>query len=148
MPDIDADGRVDGFYAMTIDITAPRETQAQREALARIDMLTSLPIRRRFDERMVEALAQARRLKQTIALMCLDIDYFRRFEGTHGHTVGNAALREFARRLKGRVRVTDTVARLGGDEFVVLLENVGCASDPCTLAAKFVAGIRPCFKVG
>ncbi len=148
VPDIDAEGRVDGFYAMTIDITSLHETQAQLEALARIDTLTSLPNRRQFDERIVEALARARRLKQTIALMFLDIDHFKRINDTHGHAVGDAVLREFARRLKGSVRVTDTVARLGGDEFVVLLENVGCASDPRTLAAKFVAGIRPRFEVG
>ncbi len=148
VPDLDAEGRVDGFYAMTIDITALHETQAQLEALARVDTLTSLPNRRQFDERIVEALARARRSKQTIALMFLDVDHFKRINDTHGHAVGDAVLREFARRLKANVRVTDTVARLGGDEFVVLLENVGGASDFGALAAKVVSGIRPRFELG
>jgi diguanylate cyclase len=148
VPDLDAEGRVDGFYAMTIDITALHETQAQLEALARIDTLTALPNRRQFDERIVEALARARRSKQTIALMFLDIDHFKHINDSHGHAVGDAVLREFARRLKANLRVTDTVARLGGDEFVVLLENAGCASDFGVLAAKIVAGIRPRFELG
>ena len=148
VPDTGADGRVDGFYAMTIDITALHDAQASLETLARIDTLTALPNRRQFDERIIEALARARRLKQTIALMFLDIDRFKRINDTHGHAVGDAVLREFARRLKANLRVTDTVARIGGDEFVVLLENVGAASDPGALAAKVVAGIRPGFDVG
>ena len=147
VPDIDATGRVQGFYAMTFDITELHETQRQLELLARVDTLTGLPNRRQFDERIEEALLRSRRLKQTMAVMFLDIDHFKRINDTLGHAGGDAVLREFARRLRSCVRGTDCVVRLAGDEFVVLLEGIAGAHEIDTLAAKVVGCIRPPFEV-
>ena len=147
IPDIDAAGRVQGFYAMTVDITELYETQRQLELLARVDTLTGLPNRRQFDERIEEALLRSRRLKQTMAVMFLDIDHFKRVNDSLGHAGGDVVLCEFARRLKACVRATDTVARLAGDEFVVLLEGVAGARELRGLAEKVVACIRAPFRV-
>jgi diguanylate cyclase (GGDEF)-like protein/PAS domain S-box-containing protein len=148
VPDVEAGGRVLGFYAMTFDITELRETQARLEQLARIDPLTGLPNRRQFDERIREGMARARRLKQPMAVMFLDIDRFKWINDSFGHAGGDAVLCEFARRLRESVRITDTVARFAGDEFVLLLEGVASPADLDALADKVVRGIRPPFEVG
>ncbi|MES2994175.1 MAG: diguanylate cyclase [Pseudomonadota bacterium] len=148
VPDVEAGGRVLGFYAMTFDITELRETRARLEQLARIDPLTGLPNRRQFDERIREGMARARRLKQPMAVMFLDIDHFKSINDSLGHAGGDAVLCEFARRLRESVRITDTVARFAGDEFVLLLEGVATPADLDALADKVVRGIRPPFEVG
>ena len=148
VPDVDAAGQVNGFYAMTFDITELHETQQQLERLARVDMLTGLPNRRQFDERIEEAMQRSRRAKQAMAVMFLDIDHFKSINDSLGHAGGDSVLCEFARRLRACVRATDTVARLAGDEFVVLLENVDGAVELTRLCDKVVGCIRPPFQVG
>ena len=148
VPDLDASGQVNGFYAMTFDITELHETQQQLERLARVDVLTGLPNRRQFDERIEEAMQRSRRSKQALAVMFLDIDHFKPINDSLGHAGGDAVLCEFARRLRACVRATDTVARLGGDEFVALLENVDGAVELARLCEKVVGCIRPPFQVG
>lgn len=147
IPDVDAAGHVHGFYAMTFDITEHWEAQRELAQLARIDTLTGLPNRRQFDERLVEAMARARRSRRPMAVMFLDVDHFKSINDTIGHAGGDAVLCEFARRLRSAVRATDTVARLAGDEFVLLLEGVDSAADLDQLARKVVACIRPPFAL-
>jgi diguanylate cyclase len=147
IPDIDAEGSVRGFYAMTFDITELQNTQAKLELLARIDSLTGLPNRRQFDERMADAMARSRRTKRSMAAVFLDIDHFKSINDSLGHAGGDAVLCEFARRLRASVRSTDTVARLAGDEFVVLLDAIEGGSEFGRLAEKIVACIRPPFQV-
>ena len=133
------------------DITELHETQRQLEQLARVDALTGLPNRRHFEERIADTLLRAKRTKQTMALMFLDIDHFKRINDTLGHAGGDAVLCEFASRLKACVRATDHVARLAGDEFVVLLEGLSqapaVARELQALAAKVVACVRPPFMI-
>jgi diguanylate cyclase (GGDEF)-like protein/PAS domain S-box-containing protein len=147
IPDVDAEGSVRGFYAMTFDITELQNTQAQLELLARVDVLTGLPNRRQFDERIAEAMTRSRRTKQAMAVVFLDIDHFKSINDSIGHAGGDAVLCEFARRLRACVRSTDTVARLAGDEFVVLLDSIDGGSEFGRLAEKIVACIRPPFHV-
>ena len=147
VPDIDAAGQVNGFFAMVFDVTELHQTQRQLERLARVDTLTGLPNRRQFDEGIDAALRRSRRLRQPVAIMFLDIDHFKTINDTHGHAGGDAVLCEFGRRLVACVRNTDMVARLAGDEFVVLLENLADASELERLAAKVVACIRPPFHI-
>jgi diguanylate cyclase len=147
VPDIDAAGAVRGFHALSFDITELHATQCQLEQLAHVDALTGLPNRRQFDARMVEAMGRARRSGQPMAVMFLDVDHFKAINDTLGHAGGDAVLGEFARRLKGCVRSTDTVARLAGDEFVVLVEGVAGTMELGRLADKVVACIRPRFRI-
>ena len=144
VPDVDPRGEVQGFYAMTFDITALHETQRQLEKLAHVDALTGLPNRRQFDERIARALLRSRRSGQPLAVMFLDIDHFKLVNDALGHAGGDTVLCEFARRLKACVRATDTVARLAGDEFVVLLEGV---RELPALAEKVVECVRSPFQV-
>ncbi|MCE4557464.1 sensor domain-containing diguanylate cyclase [Pelomonas cellulosilytica] len=85
------------------------------------DSLTDLPNRALFLDRLHASLAQAVRDRQPLAVMMLDMNGLKPINDHHGHRAGDAALLEFARRLNGGVRQSDTAARLGGDEFGVLL---------------------------
>lgn len=125
-----------------------REAENQLIALARTDTLTGLNNRRMFEDAIVAALARARRNKQTIAIAYLDIDRFKQINDTYGHGGGDLVLVEFAKRLQGSARATDTVARLAGDEFVVIFENLASAAEASHLAQKILNNIEPEFQVG
>jgi len=106
------------------DITEIRVTQDQLHNLAHFDILTGTANRRLFEDRCNQAIKQAIRHQHPIALINLDIDFFKRINDTLGHDAGDELLKEIANRLTSCVRNEDTIARLGGDEFAVLLANV------------------------
>lgn len=148
IPDVGADGHVAGVYALSADITALKEAEARMSEQARRDALTGLPNRRQLNERLDEALARSRRSGRPLALMFLDIDHFKAINDTHGHQGGDVVLQEFARRMLGSVRSTDTVARLAGDEFVVVLEGLNIGPEAEQVARKILGGMKPPFAVG
>lgn len=88
------------------------------------DMLTGLPNRTLFHDRLSTAMQRAPRRQAGFALALLDIDGFKGVNDNHGHPAGDALLQAIAGRLAGEVRANDTVARLGGDEFALILEDV------------------------
>jgi len=100
-----------------------RERKAAEEkitALARTDVLTGLPNRAAFLERLAQAFAATRRGANPLAVFYLDLDHFKDVNDTLGHAAGDALLQAVAIRLRASLRENDMVARLGGDEFVVL----------------------------
>ncbi|KAA6459556.1 diguanylate cyclase [Acidobacteria bacterium AB60] len=145
VPDLSADGRVAGFFAMTMDITALKRVEAQLEQLARYDILTGLPNRRYFEEKLAEFLLHQE--SGPFAMMFLDIDDFKAINDGHGHAAGDAALKHFTECLKKSVRATDTVARLAGDEFVVLLPGLRKKADAKMIANKIIQSTRLGFEV-
>ncbi|TDR47728.1 PAS domain S-box-containing protein/diguanylate cyclase (GGDEF)-like protein [Tahibacter aquaticus] len=142
VPDRAADGNVQGFFALTFDISALKQAQHELARLARHDSMTGVANRRHFDERLGAALARSRRNGQPLALLYLDIDYFKRINDSRGHRVGDEVIVEFARRLNASVRGEDLVARLGGDEFVILIDAAANPAAAEAIAAKLVATMR------
>jgi len=136
VPDLDADGNVQGLYALTFDISRLKQAEEALERLARIDSLTGVANRRQFEEQLSAALARARRQGEGIALLAIDVDHFKSINDNHGHPVGDAVLVEVAGRLLSCVRAGDLVARLGGDEFMVLVCNP--ESDSAETIAKHI----------
>lgn len=116
--------------------------------LATTDVLTGTNNRRMFDQFLPAALARARRSGDSVAVAFLDIDRFKSINDTHGHAVGDAVLVEFARRLQGAVRCTDTVARLAGDEFVIVYEQVRGFDEAHQLGGKILAAMAAPFVAG
>jgi diguanylate cyclase (GGDEF)-like protein/PAS domain S-box-containing protein len=100
------------------DISASREAEARSRYLALHDTLTGLPNRALLKERIEQALLRRR---HGCALLYVDLDRFKEVNDTHGHGTGDELIQEFATRLSGTVRASDTVARIGGDEFAILL---------------------------
>jgi diguanylate cyclase (GGDEF)-like protein/PAS domain S-box-containing protein len=141
-------GRIDGVYALAHDMTRVKEAESRLVQMARFDSLTGIANRRLLGEVLGHALERARRQRQVLGLAYLDIDRFKAINDTWGHGVGDEVLKEFAQRLAGCVRVTDTPARLAGDEFVVLLEDVKGMEEAERIGAKIVDVIRRPFKTG
>lgn len=88
------------------------------------DVLTGLPNRLLFQERLRQAVAAAERTHERAAVLWLDLDHYKQVNDTLGHTAGDELLREVASRLRACVHHTDTVARFGGDEFTLVISNV------------------------
>ncbi len=118
------------------------------EILADHDPLTGLGNRRLLTKRISAALANARRNKNAMALVYLDLDGFKAINDTLGHGTGDALLKSVARRLQSVVREEDTVARVGGDEFMIALWQVANAIDVNTVAAKLVDIIAQPYDIG
>lgn len=146
-PDVTPTGRVMGFYAMITDITEFKTIQNRLAALARVDTLTGLPNRAELLDRLETALARCRRTGGYLACLYLDIDRFKEVNDTLGHSGGDCALIEFARRLRHCVRESDIVARLGGDEFVIVLEDLDQRAEAGSVAAKIVACMAIPFNI-
>ena len=146
-PLFNPDGSRKGLVVVGRDITDRMQAAARIRHLAHHDSLTDLPNRALFQERLQEAIAQARRGGSMLGLMFLDLDKFKDINDTLGHHVGDLLLQSVARRLLGCVRQTDTVARLGGDEFAVLLTNLNSADGAGTVAESIVRSIAEPFAL-
>ncbi|MGH8509289.1 MAG: putative bifunctional diguanylate cyclase/phosphodiesterase [Gammaproteobacteria bacterium] len=125
------------------------------------DSLTRLPNRRMFSEYLKHALAHARRREQSLALLFLDLDDFKRVNDTLGHQAGDVVLRELSERLLNCVRADDyvgrqfpnpaegqTVARLGGDEFTILLPSISLPIEASTVAERVIKAVETPFVHG
>jgi diguanylate cyclase (GGDEF)-like protein len=125
-----------------------RRTSEERiRELAYHDELTGLPNRLLLQDRLTQALAQARRDEKGLALASLDLDRLKAINDTAGHAVGDALLRAVADRLQAAVRANDTVARVGGDEFLLVLPGIGHESDAAVIAEKLVSEMRRPFSI-
>jgi diguanylate cyclase (GGDEF)-like protein len=126
-----------GWVATHEDITERRRIEAKIAHMAHHDVLTNLPNRMLFRERMDDALASVEE-GDTIAVLCLDLDHFKTVNDTLGHSTGDAVLREVSGRLLGSIREIDTIARLGGDEFAIVQVGIDGVEDAATLAQRII----------
>jgi diguanylate cyclase (GGDEF)-like protein len=105
------------------DITERKQTLQQIERMATHDELTGLPNRYLLQDRIMQMLARYQRIKESGAILLLDLDHFKKINDTLGHQMGDLLLKEVALRLTASIRIGDTVARVGGDEFVIVLPS-------------------------
>jgi diguanylate cyclase (GGDEF)-like protein/PAS domain S-box-containing protein len=130
-----------------IDITERKVAEEQVQFLAYYDALTGLPNRALLQDRLSKALASARRQKDKVALLFLDLDRFKDTNDSLGHSLGDLLLQNVAERLKRCAREQDTVARLGGDEFLIVLTNVKEIADAFVAAERFMHAMTTEFVV-
>lgn len=119
-----------------------KQANARFQYMAQYDMLTGLPNRMLFDDRLQVALARADRSGERLSLLYLDLDHFKPVNDRFGHAVGDLLLQEVAERIRNCVRESDTVCRIGGDEFVVLLNSVQAPQDALAAAEKICRAIN------
>ena len=109
---------------LVVEIAERERVEALVRHQASHDMLTGLPNRMLFRDRLYGAIQRVHRHHGLFALACIDIDGFKTVNDTHGHSAGDVLLQEIAERLTAQLRGNDTVARLGGDEFALILEEI------------------------
>ncbi|MFO0754254.1 MAG: EAL domain-containing protein [Thermodesulfovibrionales bacterium] len=136
----DDKGEVVGTTGIARDITRRKQMEETIRFQAYHDLLTGLPNRTLFMDRLSLAVPQAQRTGKRIAVLFLDLDRFKNINDSLGHTVGDHLLQEVSGRLEGQMHETDTLARVGGDEFTVLLPLINHVEEAAKIAEK-IAGI-------
>jgi diguanylate cyclase (GGDEF)-like protein len=132
---------VTGAVIVFHDVGVARAMSLKMSHLAQHDPLTGLPNRVLLNDRLNQAIEMARRHRQSLAVLYVDVDRFKQINDSLGHAVGDRLLQSIARRLVACVRSSDTVSRPGGDEFVVLLSEVACVEDAVRTADKILAAM-------
>lgn len=122
----DTDIRIRGVLR---DITDAYLQEKQIKHMALHDALTGLPNRVLLEERMEQALAQAKRNQSSMGVLFIDLDNFKQVNDIHGHKTGDHLLVSVSKIMQLRLRATDTLARWGGDEFVVILPELNNSGD-------------------
>ncbi|MBZ0154696.1 MAG: EAL domain-containing protein [Alphaproteobacteria bacterium] len=133
-----SDGTV-SKQAMIEDVTERKELEERIRYQAYHDLLTDLPNKTLFMDRLKIALHQARRNSSLLAIMFLDLDRFKNINDTMGHTAGDQLLKDVSLRLTGCMREYDTIARIGGDEFTILLPHIFHVDDAAKTAQKILS---------
>jgi diguanylate cyclase (GGDEF)-like protein/PAS domain S-box-containing protein len=135
------------FFSVIRDISGRRTTEQKIAQLAHFDVLTELPNRTLFFDRLDQAVARAKRYRQKFAILYLDLDDFKQINDEFGHQVGDRLLRMAAERLTENARDMDTVARVGGDEFIFILNNIGHSDNVARVASKISESLSRPFVV-
>ena len=143
----DQQGRVSGAVIAFSDMTETRQLTEQMAYQATHDALTHLPNRNLLRDRLQHAIVRAQRTGQSLALLFVDLDHFKKVNDSLGHTAGDRLLQAVTARLLSCGRKEDTIARLGGDEFIFLLEDVRQEDRVAAFARKIVKTLAAPFQV-
>ena len=146
-PLVDSNGRHRGRIWYFRDITDRINAEERIQFLAYYDALTGLPNRTLLKDRLLKALAGARRKSDKVALLSLDLDRFKLVNDSLGHPIGDLLLKDVAERIKGCTREQDTVAKVNGDEFVIVLNGVKDEAEATIAATRITEKLAGRFVV-
>lgn len=146
-PLVDAQDTVLSVMTLAQDVTANHRAQERLNYLAYHDSLTGLPNRSLYNDRLSQAMIEARRQGRFVGVMMLDVDHFKIVNDTMGHEAGDELLRDIGKRLSVCIRDSDTVARFGGDEFGLALADMADPRDAIYVAQKILDSFAPPFFV-
>lgn len=147
VPVLNKQGAVEAVAGTARDITERKIAEEKNWQRANYDLVTGLPNRRLFSDRLEQDLIHARRISVPLALLFIDLDEFKEANDTFGHDSGDILLRLAATRIRSCVRETDTVARLGGDEFTVILQDLAKPADAEIVAVKILKDLANPFQI-
>jgi diguanylate cyclase (GGDEF)-like protein len=128
-----------GAVTLHVDISDRVLAEERAGHMAHHDALTGLPNRRLFHDRLRQAIAQARRRRELVALLYIDLDNFKAVNDSFGHACGDAVLTEVANRMRATTRDADTLARTGGDEFTLVATQLSEPAAADRIADKLIA---------
>lgn len=137
-----------GTYGVIRDISERKRAEEIINHQLYHDVLTSLPNRALFWDRLEVALCRAKRNHQMLAVMFLDLDGFKVVNDSLGHLTGDELLQAVAMRLRACMREGDTLARAGGDEFNLLLPEINCREDAAAIAEKLIDNLKHPITLG
>ena len=135
------------YIGLFSDISGLKAHEAELNHLAHFDMLTDLPNRVLFADRLNHAMAETRRTGDVLAVAYIDLDGFKAVNDTYGHDVGDALLVEVAHRMKASLREVDTLARIGGDEFVIIFYDIKHLEDLQKLLNRLLVETSSPFQI-
>ena len=153
-PLTDTHGKICGFHTFSRDVTTRKEAEEQMqldldrlEYLAQHDSLTGLPNRVLFQDRLKQAILQARREQKMVAMLCFDLDRFQRINDTLGRASGDSLLHAVASRLKQCIREGDSLTRPGGDEFAFILPGLNDPQEAVRIAQTLLNSLQKPFVI-
>jgi len=147
-PVLDNKGKVEAVSGIGHDITLRKQSEAKIWRHANYDLVTNVPNRRLFQDRLDQHTAHSERTGDPFALLFIDLDNFKAINDRLGHDAGDELLSAVAKRLRRCVRQSDTVARMGGDEFTVLLLDTGNLEFIKGIARNILAELARPFRLG
>jgi diguanylate cyclase (GGDEF)-like protein/PAS domain S-box-containing protein len=143
-----SEGVTQNYVGLFTDVTQQKEHERHLEYIAHYDALTNLPNRVLLADRMSQAMAQALRRHESVAVAYLDLDGFKEINDRHGHQTGDQLLITIAHAMRQALREGDTLARLGGDEFVAVLPDLKNADDSAAMFNRILAAASQPVQVG
>ncbi len=135
------------IYGTARDISERMEAEAFINFQAYHDLLTRLPNRALFKDRLSMAITQAQRNQTKLAVMFIDLDRFKVINDSLGHTMGDRLLQAVSQRLQISIRKGDTLSRFGGDEFTLLLPDVKDSDAAIQISEKILSDIKKPFQI-
>ena len=142
------DNEISHYIALYRDISNLKQAEEKLEKLAYFDPLTGLPNRALFNDRLIQAIRDAKRSGALLGVMFVDLDRFKDVNDVLGHAMGDALLVQVAGRLSAVLRDSDTVSRLGGDEFTIILPGIKSRTDVEHIAEKIITVLKEPFELG
>jgi diguanylate cyclase (GGDEF)-like protein/PAS domain S-box-containing protein len=143
----DEKGVVSHYIGVFSDLSTQKHVQERLRNLAYYDVLTKLPNRQLFQDRLKMSLAHAQREGSRLAVMFIDADRFKAINDSLGHSIGDKVLQEIARRLTEVLRQEDTISRLGGDEFTIIAPGIDHAESAAHIASKLLETSRQSLNI-
>jgi len=140
-------GVVEHYISTGKDITEQMQTRERLHHLSQHDLLTGLPNRLLFNDRLEQAIPRARRSGHILAVLLIDMDRFKNINETLGFDCGDHMLQAVGERLLTSTRDGDTVARLGDDEFAVILEDVKLQEDVSKIVEKILHSLSKAYYI-
>jgi diguanylate cyclase (GGDEF)-like protein len=144
---LDLEGQPIKVLWVTEDVSQRKDMDARVRFLAHHDLLTGLPNRTLFQDRLQQAIAAAKRMETRIAVLFVDLDRFKSINDSFGHRAGDTLLQAVAARLRRCVRETDTVCRHSGDEYLVVLSALRDPGEAGIVASKVVQAFEKPFTI-
>jgi len=126
-----------------LNITDRKQAENSIRSMAYYDILTGLPNRKLYEERLAQEISRCSQEESMLAVMFLDLDGFKRVNDSYGHEVGDKLLIEVGTRLLQVLREDDVVSRLGGDEFTIILTNLRYVKDADHMVSRIFKALKP-----
>ncbi len=144
---LDAQGSIVSILSFVQDVSSRIQAEERLQYLATRDALTGLPNRLLLQERLGQAIAQAKRSGRRVGVLFIDLDRFKNVNDTLGHRIGDELLKSVTAALSETLRETDLLARLGGDEFMVIVDDFDDAAVLSRVAKKLQDAISQPFRI-